>query len=990
MNRTCIASAILLCIATVARADNLALDDRSGIFSGAARGGSASMAYQDFWLEPLGSECLHNLENYLDYEAAFSPAIFGVGITPQMLDGFTLNTNGSLRLTLGIDDWAEGSVTVGAPPLLWGELYGWASIHRCSGGVQEMCYACGRRHSSDDGYDCSHDMGCAARTSYANGCTCSPLLVRVNWDDDNWNFSEDRLDTNPCAGDDETEGFRAIGVGRYCCCHGDISGTTSVSELTGSSELRLWNGSTAASSSASAFAIEAIAASSGIGGATISYEIRDETNGFLRAITRQVTAANLEIRPDFNDDGAVDNYDRFYFDDGGTWQLRVREEPYKFALVSECPSAATASLLAVQAEGTGTVIRTETTGGTILPLNTISTSPLFAAKNETKELFVDTSGGPGTTFLHYSLGFGGTHSPLTATRQIHIVDANVHEEWATTNSLADLVYNFSDVLGDIYWTIYDNEDNVVDYGDDSSFTPIDLPPGNYTVEVYFADVYEDGILGYTSSAALHVVTVEHGLFWETNNKANQILNTTYKDDYTGNNEVREEEVVNGRLCTYGAPRNFLYVVENAASNAFLVTERLNITPSNANERVLCAAYVDGTLIGGSCTNASESGDATMIIPRSTGSSPILYEIRAGVDTDNDGILSFSESEPLKIYSYNGTPRHLTLKAIPNATYNQNEAFISALVSGVSGLLVGLDLPVGRSFLSIFYNEGANALSQTWQPSSFRNDILLNAFADSTGFAEWLTHNSGAQFNESGVTNITEYTWLPDSQMARFFEGCAPFVPWHKQIAFKVGEYDELVPYERYVPTETGARITEYFENVLKPIAELQLANATNGATLVFSPDNGWDDYALITNVFTSASPSNVVGITQVVGALGEPNSFTAVLAANVLDFITGENQVDNLDAFFAVGRGRLENPSYGIKVKKCIPAEGNPTIELHEISFSCTILDLYDFNYEDGTLSSWAATLQIGFGNGANQHSHGRIYRHRIQINTVYSKNPEQ
>ena len=141
MKRACIASAILLCITTATRADNLALDDRSGIFSGAARGGSASMAYQDFWLEPLGSECLHDLENYLNYEAAFSPAIFGVGITPQMLDGFTLNTNGSLRLTLGIDDWAEGSVTVGAPPLLWGELYGWASIHRCSGGVQEMCYA---------------------------------------------------------------------------------------------------------------------------------------------------------------------------------------------------------------------------------------------------------------------------------------------------------------------------------------------------------------------------------------------------------------------------------------------------------------------------------------------------------------------------------------------------------------------------------------------------------------------------------------------------------------------------------------------------------------------------------------------------------------------------------------------------------------------------------------------------------------------------------
>ena len=537
--------------------DNLALDDRDEIFSGAARSGSAAMAYQDFWLEPMGSECLHDAEGYLDYEAIFTPMIFGVEITPQMLDGFSLNTNGSLRLTLGIDGWAEGSVSIGAPPLLWGNLYDWASIHRCSGGAQEMCYACGRRHSSEDGYNCSHDLGCAAKNAYSNQCTCPPLLVKVNWDDDNWDFSEDRLDTNPCASDDEIAGFQAIGIGKYCCCYGNISGTTSVSELTASSELRLWNGTTAASSSASAFSIEAISASSGIGSATVSYEIRDETNGFLRAITRQVTAANLEIRPDFNDDGTVDNYDRFYFDNGETWQLRVRDEPYKLALVSECPSAATASLLAVQVEGTGTVIRTEAMGGAILPLGTTSTSPLFAAKNEAKGLFVDTSGGPSTIYLHYSLGFGGAHPPLTAMRQIHVVDANVHEEWATTNSLADLVYDFSDVTGDIYWTIYDGEDNIVDYGDNSSFTPIDLPPGNYTVEVYFADVYDDGVLGYTSSAPLHIVTIEHSLLWETSNKANQILNTTYKDDYTGNNEVREEEVVNGRLCTYGAPRNFL-------------------------------------------------------------------------------------------------------------------------------------------------------------------------------------------------------------------------------------------------------------------------------------------------------------------------------------------------------------------------------------------------------------------------------------------------
>jgi len=64
-----------------------------------------------------------------------------------------------------------------------------------------------------------------------------------------------------------------------------------------------------------------------------------------------------------------------------------------------------------------------------------------------------------------------------------------------------------------------------------------------------------------------------------------------------------------------------------------------------------------------------------------------------------------------------------------------------------------------------------------------------------------------------------------------------------------------------------------------------------------------------------------------------------------------------------------------------------PTYDLIQIGFSCRIQDLYDFNFEDGKLSRSAAALQIGFGNGNNSRSHGRIFRHEIRINTTY-QNP--
>ena len=983
MKRTCIASAILLCIASATQADSLALDDRSGVFSGAARGGSAAMAYQDFWLEPLGSECLHDTEDYLDYEAVFSPAIFGVGITPQMLDGFTLNTNGTLRLALGIDSWAEGSVTVGAPPLLWGELYGWASIHRCAGGVQEMCYACGRRHSSEDGYDCSHDLDCAARTSYANACTCAPLLVKVNWDDDNWNFSEDRLEASPCTGDDETEGFRAIGVGRYCCCHGDISGTTSVSELTASSELRLWNGSTVASSSANSFAIEAIAASSGIGSATVSYEIRDETNGFLRAITRQVTAANLEIRPDINDDGTIDNYDRFYFDDGGTWQLRVRDEPYKFALVSECPSVASASLLAVQSAGTGTVIRTQATGGTTLPFGTPSSSPLFAAKNETKELFVDTSGGSGTLYLHYSLGFGGAHAPLADTRQIHVVDANVREEWATTNSLPDLVYNFSDVLGDVYWTIYDDEYNIFDYGDDSSFTPIDLPPGNYTVEVYFADVYEDGILGYTSSAPLHVVDIRLVRLFETANEANRIFNPTHKDDTTGNPDA-ETEIVNAGTPLeerYAAPRNYLYTVGDPVTGNFNVSAQFNATGAEGCTNYYCAFYQpDGQKALGTETNIDLTAESVAFsLPAPALVTNVVWELRGGLDVNNNATLDNDEASPFAIYTNSANVvKHACIKGITKEKYQVLSTNVHQKV------YFGADIPPNtiarnaRSLLALFYYNGAYTdLHETMIPSA-RTNIMLYAFSNNCDcFSEWLTHNSGAPFAPDGFTQIMQYTWDHATRLSQFLVERTPF-------ALKNTITDSSTGISSEVPTQTGIRLKNYYETHIRSDAETLLHNMPDGTECDF-PTNGYcEAVELLQNgIFVNLSSNWVPGITV---SVGESDGYGGWMAA-LSEYLCGTDAFQEYDAFGTIGKGRLLNPRYRFRVKKNEHLLGPTTYDVVSIAFSGELRDLYDFNFEDGDLPACAAALQIGFGAGniPTCNTHGKIFSHVIEMQKTYS-----
>ena len=47
---------------------------------------------------------------------------------------------------------------------------------------------------------------------------------------------------------------------------------------------------------------------------------------------------------------------------------------------------------------------------------------------------------------------------------------------------------------------------------------------------------------------------------------------------------------------------------------------------------------------------------------------------------------------------------------------------------------------------------------------------------------------------------------------------------------------------------------------------------------------------------------------------------------------------------------------------------------------------MHEFGVKD--MSQCAATIQIGFGNGSYGRRHGRVFRHKIQINTTY-RNPK-
>ena len=489
------------------------------------------------------------------------------------------------------------------------------------------------------------------------------------------------------------------------------------------------------------------------------------------------------------------------------------------------------------------------------------------------------------------------------------------------------------------------------------------------------------------TATVRPVEVSLQLLWETRNKANQIFNPTPKDDDTGNLAVLEKE----GDCSYAAPRNNLYVVANPSNETFDITAHLNVTPSSLADKVVCKAFSATGPIDGSDTELDGENKAVMEIPSPTTAQTVSYSIRAGIEMDGESGISHDETVGLEVYrTTNDVPKYAVLRGITGAQYqwHYNEAhFLVHLLGNAPPAEIAVH---SRSFLALFmYLGDLESIVATYRPTSHRT-IPFSAFANGTDFAEWLTHNSGAGFNEFGVTNIIEFIWDENTEVAQFMAQRTPFAPKTYLPSYQSGSLPPPTPSfdPVYQLTQTGGRLLDFYNAVIRSTAEDLLSTATNGAILTFPLGGGWYEMPCSNapSLFASESPEWVAPSTQCVGVDDHHGGFSALYEQNT----SGTTAFYDYDAFGTVGRGRIINPRYQFTVTKMeyvwpFPAEYKVT----SINFSCDIQDLYDFNYEDSALSSHGAALQIGYANGNNPSSrnYGKLYRHKISINATY-RNP--
>ncbi|MBQ6248260.1 MAG: hypothetical protein IJK04_15420, partial [Kiritimatiellae bacterium] len=318
------------------------IEDADGILGTGRRAESGTFSVFWPWLRLVprgGTECLHGYETSRIFDVDAGPMSWaGVAQKSVTLDNLVPD-DGGYRLSLDGGDYATGTLTLGSPWLSGGSRSATADIHKCVGWEGRYCHLCGVSES----LPCSHVDSCAAVTNETGECTCPPLFIRVNIDDDDGDGVEDRNDPDVSA-DDEPVGFRVLGSGTVCCCWAgtgfrEADVTSIPSCLRATDEGAAFTGGTL--SRGRTLTLEAVSASPP--DTRFVYVVTDE-NGGRHTMSCRILAANAVLRPDFDGDGSVNSNDTAFAAacgmTNGTWTLPPRAAPYllrvRYAVPSDC------------------------------------------------------------------------------------------------------------------------------------------------------------------------------------------------------------------------------------------------------------------------------------------------------------------------------------------------------------------------------------------------------------------------------------------------------------------------------------------------------------------------------------------------------------------------------------------------------------------------------------------------------------------------------
>gem|GEM_PF-5417253 len=456
-----------------------------------------------------------------------------------------------------------------------------------------------------------------------------------------------------------------------------------------------------------------------------------------------------------------------------------------------------------------------------------------------------------------------------------------------------------------------------------------------------------------------LLLVEFKKMWETPNKANQIVVEARRDDPASTSQQPDSQD-----NLYGAPRNVLFIAADPADEKYHVS--INIA-AGMRDHFVAAAYKANSKISGTdkAFPSAEDQPADMIIP-ATGNSQSGedYVIKVAYDSNKNGLIDNTETaiELEALNNAEGTSLAPMVRGFSTAAVTaadstiQGQAFGNGWTGWKPNWVGGFFVPNAIALEKLFYTGNAGQLDAPYVPTVTLPDASLNAFGPVGDFNEWLTHNTGVQFDSEGIASIKHYQWAADTRISNLIAASTPLST--------LKDNDNIVV---QMQSETTSTVNAYKQ-----------AGVPAGQAQVFPNVNGYDLQSILTS-------------------LGKPHWSPLWVPKQTLLIGNEDGYAGAIpdDAFGTVGRSRFLSGKYWFVVKKenRIDYESIPDAPAQEHPYTAIVVylrisgisqDLYDFNHNAGGLSIPAAITQLSYGNGSYGRSHGIIFRTSVNILNDY------
>ena len=461
-------------------------------------------------------------------------------------------------------------------------------------------------------------------------------------------------------------------------------------------------------------------------------------------------------------------------------------------------------------------------------------------------------------------------------------------------------------------------------GSGLQFTTRWSDPGRHVVTAHCGNAMD---CGTWASATTTVIKVDFTKLWETPNKANQIFNPTRKDD-----PVNSSQQPDSNGDTYGVPRNYLYLVPDPADSKYKATVEADIQPDSIRTKIIAATYAGSGKVSGSDKAFDANGKCDIEFSH-TGSDIQNFTVRVGFDANNNSQLDQSEILPfvVKNSTTGQTIDDPTIRGSSESIYQTSQNEVDWIITSP---LTAIPLKHARQFLRIFRDGNFANVPTDIQPSSYDYDSGFNCFSGL--FCEWLTHNSGAGFNDAGTAGIWHYTWDETKSVAELVGNSLPVVD----------------PVDAFYWSTVYPQVVTDFQG--QPVGYQKTYP---------SPTTSYDI------PHTHESPAWV--------------TTTTVTFANFPEFLANGDDLNG-----TIGRGRLISHKAQFTVEK--KDIGYIVLDVIEVRSVGEVQDLYDFNHDAGGAAQNAAILQIGHGNGSygSARSQGHIWRNTVNFDITYDHLP--